>query len=52
MFTARITRQRGERVVKDEIFGDSLFLLLTEIFMTYDNDEVLEIHIIRQEVEK
>ena len=49
MFTARITRQVGEVIIKDEMFGDSLFLLLTEIFMTYDNDEVLEIHIVREE---
>ncbi len=59
MFTARITRKvlvgmngYEDRVFKNEMIDTNLPSLLTKIFMTYNDDEVLEIHIIRQEEEK
>ena len=50
MFTARITRKVGEAITKDEMIDVSLSSLMTEIFMTYNDSEVLEIHITREEV--
>lgn len=45
MFTARITRKTGTKVVKDEISTDELSELLELIDRSYDDEEVLEIHI-------
>ena len=49
MFTARITRRIGEIIYKDEMVDSELTTLLTEIFMTFNDNEVLEIHITKQE---
>lgn len=48
MFTARITRKVGEAITKDEMIDVSLSSLMTEIFMTFNDDEVLEIYIVRE----
>ena len=48
MFTARITRKVGEAITKDEMVDTNLASLLTEIFMTYNDGEILEIHIVRE----
>lgn len=48
MFTAKITREIGETITKDEMIDINLASLLTEIFMTYNDNEVLEIHITRE----
>lgn len=50
MFTARITMQIGEVITKDEINGDDLAQLLTDIIAVYHDEKVLEIHITREEV--
>lgn len=52
MFTARITRQVGENIVKDEMVDVHLASLLTEIFMTFNDNEILEIHIVHKGVRK
>ena len=49
MFTARITRKVGETITKDEMVDTNLASLLTEIFMTFNDNEILEIHITREE---
>lgn len=48
MFTARITRKTGDKIVKDEISTDELADLLDMLERNYDDDEVLEIHIGRE----
>ena len=50
MFTARITRKVEEAIIKDEMVDSNLTSLLTEIFMTYNDNEVLEIHIVREKL--
>ena len=49
MFTARITRQRGKKVVKDEVSRDTLSGLLAVLLAAVGFSEILEIHITRQE---
>ena len=56
MFIARITRKvlvgmNGceDRVFKNEMIDTNLPSLLTKIFMTYNDNEILEIHITKQE---
>lgn len=45
MFTARVTRKSGEKIVKNEINTWNLSELLDIIDRSYEADEVLEIHI-------
>ena len=50
MFTARITRQRGEKVVKDEVSRDTLSGLLAVLLAAVGVSEILEIHIVREKL--
>ena len=45
MFTARITREAGDKIVKDALYSFYLDSLCEKICNNYDDNEVLEIHI-------
>lgn len=49
MFTARITRKTGEKIVKDEMTTDELSELLQILINNYENEDdyILEIHILK-----
>lgn len=52
MFTARITRKVGEVIIKEDIKTEDLVDLLQIMNTVYTPDEgqILEIHIVREEI--
>lgn len=49
VYIARITRQVGEEIVKDEISDDDVEDLLLDLFSNFSHYNILEIHITRGE---